>query len=120
MASQVMLSALAWLTSGPLLAGAAVTLLDRRQGRPARITAALGLTLYGPVQHAVMVAVRPQLDVASGVAPRRVQARTVAQAAAAALPASALHALPPYASLAYLAHAWLCGTPIQLGRTDDV
>lgn len=120
MASQVMLSAIAWLTSGPLLAGTAITLLDRRQRRAARITAALGLTLYGPVQHAVMVAVRPQLDAASGVAPRRVRARTVAQAAAAALPASAVHALPPYASLAYLAGAWLRGTPILLGRTDDV
>lgn len=119
MTAQVMLSAIAWLTSGPLLACTAATVLDRRQGRAARAVAALGLTLYGPVQHAVIVAVRPMLDRASGIEPQPFRLRAVLQAAAAALPASALHALPPYASLASLTRAWIRCTPILVGRTDD-
>lgn len=119
MTAQVMLSAIAWLTSGPLLACTAATVLHRGQGRAMRAVAAVGLTLYGPVQHALIVAVRPLLDRASGVEPRPVLLGAVVQAAAAALPASALHALPPYASLASLQRAWLGRKPILLGRTDD-
>jgi cellulose synthase/poly-beta-1,6-N-acetylglucosamine synthase-like glycosyltransferase len=119
MSAQVMLSAVAWLTSGPLLACTAIALVDRRQRHATRAIAGLGLTLYGPLQHALVVAVRPRLDRASGVEPRPVHVRNVVEAAAAALPASVLHALPPYASLLSVVHAWLHRTPIVLGRTDD-
>jgi cellulose synthase/poly-beta-1,6-N-acetylglucosamine synthase-like glycosyltransferase len=120
MTAQVMLSAIAWLASGPLLAYTAAIALDRSQRRARRAVAALGLTLYGPVQHAVVVAVRPQLDRSSGVEPRPVRLGGVVRAAAAALPACALHALPPYASLASVVRAWVRRSPILLGRTDDV
>jgi cellulose synthase/poly-beta-1,6-N-acetylglucosamine synthase-like glycosyltransferase len=119
MSAQLMLSAIAWLTSGPLLACTAAALVDRRQRYVTRTIAGLGLTLYGPLQHALVVAVRPWLDRASGVEPRPVQVRKVVEAAAAALPASALHALPPYASLVSVARARIRHAPIVLGRTDD-